>query len=1350
MKLDEHQRMGVDTTNQIIKGIGLQKMAGYAKTSSLSAVDNVSDSHVPNLVKVRELERSFVSVTSSVDAGVKISADISITGVGKTYCMSSGTSGLPAYADKQNSCDPEFPVKAQTTSVEEQNVNDIKNEAKVSELKLPSGTAVHFFNRTEGVHSQSTALPIVSRSLQIKRGPDSATAVPKSSPASTWLDNQDKAKTINSYTSAIAKNSSSICQTAVKHSIPINVYHGFKNNQVKSNWSNSNSSSYSLLEDLSKRWLAVHRRNQMQDSSNSYKSMYNQVNNCTPAKRKYHTVSDSYIRYLNKPKWAKHEALEFKAVTVSDQSETVEKINPYFRSYVFPCDKNPLAGIIRPKKRPIPRRGNGLLQYRCSRKRKRTWWKNPSIQDRAKIKHNQEALFHPNRTTAISRMMSAKLSPSNKLNRALSGAQYFSFPSEPSKSAAATHASNTKKPYERIYSYNRLYKPGLQVPQRKSLNAKHMMQNSYKTFQKIDRNVTALQQPSFKTVNLKCLMCCSHSPEPKKILFLDDYQNLCVLFYARNLLVAKTMSLIHRSNNSEKPSAKAEEQDLIDAGKILQPYNNKGKTVVHSAISLSIQAEISLTTWSKSLPFVSSDATVNTNDTGKNLASVEDSKIPEHASNPVWFHSLSDPDPDVQVDINRLVLIAQCFGIDKLPLSEQARISWNCDDFTDEVLLSLENWSDAEEEQRTMTIEPKNALPDVNCDRMSLTYNSICRNTLHSPSSKCSSLNRSSDCCNESPRESLRNGNDLKICSKNLGCKRNKIKALSKPGFCIRFRNQSSKFNCFFDVTSCSPAWDWGCWFDGCFPPISRTRIIDLSYPQPAYYGHDISENITLNSVNSNSISTSVMTESKSCTIMEQRDDSLLDNHLARNGVAIIGHSLNVDRSNTDKENPDTSSVVTSLKRKNGLVKFSQQCPPVQYYPTVTEESEQKCSKNDKTQESSSKDEVKSRQQYILERARAVWLEDIYTAVLEEDDGLVDPSGTVIDYESSKKIYDDREIRISNSETKPASQSPCTIKDDPLLSNNHSEIKSSVSNFLKTDHKVIGSSKHKTGSTVDHETISATISKAKGQSSNSDVDTESLKPKSVEHGVCFNAGNASNLLKTGADKTMGSLLHKLKQRPELQHSTSVKADKDGLPCIKDEQMRTKDLLAVKIEPDGEQQFSSCDKVKVVNCVKSNMKLPAETASTSQRSRSKRSATKRCRYEQDYVTELPKSGKRPKKTLARRNYENYEFWNFYQRCQNSEHSKNLVLQHKYITLLKDNEIDMKTDTNHNFSWVPSLRMTNGRVEQKFNRDGLPSFMSHSVSYTKGSVLLPNPVSGEKFFITFYYIGSRTVLLIQTSR
>lgn len=77
--------------------------------------------------------------------------------------------------------------------------------------------------------------------------------------------------------------------------------------------------------------------------------------------------------------------------------------------------------------------------------------------------------------------------------------------------------------------------------------------------------------------------------------------------------------------------------------------------------------------------------------------------------------------------------------------------------------------------------------------------------------------------------------------------------------------------------------------------------------------------------------------------------------------------------------------------------------------------------------------------------------------------------------------------------------------------------------------------------------------------------------------------------------------------------------------------------------------------------------------SSRRLRSRVNCKKRGRYETDYVSDIPKASKKPKKVYPTNDYDNEEFWQFYSRCENTVYSQNLLLQYKYIKLFKSKGI-----------------------------------------------------------------------------
>lgn len=90
------------------------------------------------------------------------------------------------------------------------------------------------------------------------------------------------------------------------------------------------------------------------------------------------------------------------------------------------------------------------------------------------------------------------------------------------------------------------------------------------------------------------------------------------------------------------------------------------------------------------------------------------------------------------------------------------------------------------------------------------------------------------------------------------------------------------------------------------------------------------------------------------------------------------------------------------------------------------------------------------------------------------------------------------------------------------------------------------------------------------------------------------------------------------------------------------------------------------------CAHNETSQPVETRS-SKRLRSRVNCSKRGRYESDYVSDLPKIIKKPKKVLPTNEYDNEDFWQFYKICESTVYAKNLLLQHKYIKLLKSKGI-----------------------------------------------------------------------------
>lgn len=113
---------------------------------------------------------------------------------------------------------------------------------------------------------------------------------------------------------------------------------------------------------------------------------------------------------------------------------------------------------------------------------------------------------------------------------------------------------------------------------------------------------------------------------------------------------------------------------------------------------------------------------------------------------------------------------------------------------------------------------------------------------------------------------------------------------------------------------------------------------------------------------------------------------------------------------------------------------------------------------------------------------------------------------------------------------------------------------------------------------------------------------------------------------------------------------------------------------ISTEDDGTKPVDSpCSSVgMVLQNAESHKALDCDTRS-SRRLRSRVNCKKRGRYETDYVSEIPKASKKPKKVYPTNDYDNEEFWRFYSRCENTVYSQNLLLQYKYINLFKSKGI-----------------------------------------------------------------------------
>lgn len=137
--------------------------------------------------------------------------------------------------------------------------------------------------------------------------------------------------------------------------------------------------------------------------------------------------------------------------------------------------------------------------------------------------------------------------------------------------------------------------------------------------------------------------------------------------------------------------------------------------------------------------------------------------------------------------------------------------------------------------------------------------------------------------------------------------------------------------------------------------------------------------------------------------------------------------------------------------------------------------------------------------------------------------------------------------------------------------------------------------------------------------------------------------------------------------------------------------------------------------------------------SSVRLRSKRTATKRGRYEDDYVTDLPKNSKKVKKAMPCRDYDQDKFWHFYRKCRDEEHSKNLVLRHRYIKFFMENDINCKTlsftlASNAFTCAAPSLQYaSNNQPRPPVPESGFVPFMR---SFTKTRKPAHQPLKPKK--------------------
>nr|XP_039261558.1 uncharacterized protein LOC120337746 [Styela clava] len=145
--------------------------------------------------------------------------------------------------------------------------------------------------------------------------------------------------------------------------------------------------------------------------------------------------------------------------------------------------------------------------------------------------------------------------------------------------------------------------------------------------------------------------------------------------------------------------------------------------------------------------------------------------------------------------------------------------------------------------------------------------------------------------------------------------------------------------------------------------------------------------------------------------------------------------------------------------------------------------------------------------------------------------------------------------------------------------------------------------------------------------------------------------------------------------------------------------------------------------------------PVETRS-SHRLRS-RIGKKRGRYESDdYVVDIPKPTKKPKRVLPTRNYDNDNFWQFYRDAEKTIHARNLVLQNRYIKLFKAKDVNCKVlpqfaGLQSQFTDVvcPSAYATKTESEPVVPDTGIPAFLTRYTKSRKNSPELPKVEDGN---------------------